>query len=152
MILCDKSLKKLCDSNELILNHAYDEEQIQPASIDLRLAQNLTIPPGGNALGSTIEYVQIPASYVGRVEGKSSWGRLFLAVHITAGYIDPGFCGEITLEFVNFSKEEIYIPRTTLICQLCIEQLDDTPERLYGDESLGSHYQGQTGVTPSYLN
>jgi hypothetical protein len=98
-----------------------------------------------------MEYIKIPSKYVGRVEGKSSWGRLGLAVHITAGYIDPGFEGNITLEFYNFSDKTINITRGSSICQMAVEKLDKAPLRVYGDENLKSHYQGQTGITESYI-
>src|SRR5574344_310353 len=109
MILCDKSLLDLISHYDLVDD--YESSQIQPASIDLRIDQTLILEPKVFALGSTMEYVKIPSKYVGRVEGKSSWGRLGLAVHITAGYIDPGFKGNITLEFYNFSHKTITIKR-----------------------------------------
>ena len=63
---------------------------IQPASVDLRLNEDITLPPLTLMLGSTIEYINMPIKYAGRVEGKSSWGRLGLMIHVSAGFIDPG--------------------------------------------------------------
>lgn len=149
MILCDKSLMNLISNYDLIDD--YESSQIQPASIDLRIDQTLILEPKLFALGSTMEYIKIPSKYVGRVEGKSSWGRLGLAIHITAGYIDPGFEGNITLELYNFSHKTITIERGTTICQMAVEMLDNEPLKVYGDETLQSHYQGQTGITKSYM-
>jgi dCTP deaminase len=144
--------------------------QLQPASYDVRLGREvrneygvvfnleddayrehpLSIAPGQFMLGHTEEYFRIPAHLCARVDGKSSIGRRGLAVHVTAGFIDPGFQGQITLELVNHSGCHAFVLRPgTLIAQVTFHRLTDRPERLYGDAALGSHYQGQTGATPA---
>lgn len=150
MILCDDSLKELLEFG-LIKDNNYEENQIQPASIDLRINETITVPANGVALASTIEYIRLPTDYAGRVEGRSSYGRLFLMIHSCAGYVDPGFDGNITLEIVNFNNEPYTFKRGERVCQLVVEQLDKRCSVPYGDSSLGSHYQGQTGIRESYL-
>lgn len=146
MILSYQSLKEKCEEGLL---DTYSIEQVQPASVDLRLNENITIQPLSLKLGSTIEYVTMPAEYSGRVEGKSSLGRLGLLIHLTAGYVDPGFEGNITLELFNCNNTVLNLKSGMSICQLCLEELDNVPNKLYGE--CGNHYQGQTGITKSYL-
>ena len=146
MILCYQSLVEKCEEGLL---DDYSIEQVQPASVDLRLNEDIIIPPLTKKLASTIEYVTIPPEYSGRVEGKSSLGRLGLLIHLTAGYIDPGFEGNITLELFNCHDEDLILKHGMGICQLCLEKLDEVPIKLYGE--CGNHYQGQTGITKSYL-
>ena len=149
MILADKTLKTLI-RNGLICGKI-EPVQIQPASIDLRINETLTIPAKGTALASTIEYIQLPRQYAGRVEGRSTYGRLFLMIHSTAGFIDPGFMGNITLEIINYGDKDYTFERGDRVCQLVVETLDTPCETPYGTYGLGSHYQGQTGIKQSYL-
>jgi dCTP deaminase len=100
-------------------------------------------------LASTAETVRIPDDMVAVVNGKSSLGRLGLVVHQTAGFIDPGFRGQITLELTNVSRKPIKLVAGMPICQLVFMKLDSPAERPYGTPGLGSHYQGQRGPTPS---
>lgn len=107
------------------------------------------VEPGAFVLGTTVERVRIPRQIVARVEGKSSLGRLGLIVHATAGFIDPGFEGNITLEMYNLAPRPILLSAGMRICQLSFDKVEGTVERPYGHPALKSKYQGQTGVTPS---
>ena len=114
---------------------------------DDRLTDTIVLKPGEFALARTTETVGIPAHLVARVEGKSSWARRGLLVHITAGFIDPGFYGTITLELCNLAAKPLELPVGCAIAQLSILELDTPPIVPYGDESLGSHYQHQVNTT-----
>lgn len=105
--------------------------------------------PGQFALASTYETVTLPDDLVGHLEGKSSLGRLGLVVHSTAGYIDPGFTGTITLELSNMAALPILLWPGMRIGQLALHQMTSPAEFPYGSPSLGSKYQGQQGPTPS---
>jgi dCTP deaminase len=108
------------------------------------------LDPGEFALGVTIERVKLPAHILGRVEGRSSIGRTGLFVHITAGFIDPGFDGRITLEFYNGAPRPIEIPFGFRVCQLALQRLALPCVRPYG-AARGSKYVGETsdGVQPA---
>jgi dCTP deaminase len=146
---------RLGDSFRVFHNH-------RAAAIDLRdPPTNLTeeviiagddpfvIHPGEFALGRTQELVAVPDDIVARIEGKSSLGRLGLIVHATAGFVDPGFEGTLTLEITNLTRVPIKLYPGLLIAQLSFMTLDAPAERPYGSEALGSHYQGQTAATES---
>lgn len=105
--------------------------------------------PGECILGCTNEVVTCPRDLSARVEGKSSLGRLFLTAHITAGVIDSGFKGQITLEIVNHGPWELVLYRNMKIAQLSYFGLTSDVRTLYGSTALGSHYNGQMGPTPS---
>jgi dCTP deaminase len=110
--------------------------------------------PGEFVLGSTFECVGLPDDLAGRLEGKSSLGRLGLLTHSTAGFIDPGFRGHITLELSNVANLPITLWPGMKIGQLCLFRLSSPAEHPYGSAQAGSRYQGQRGPTPSraYLN
>ncbi len=110
--------------------------------------------PGEFVLGSTLEKFTLPAHLAGRLEGKSSLGRLGLLTHSTAGFIDPGFSGYITLELSNVANLPITLWPGMKVGQLAIFKLSSPAETPYGSGALGSKYQGQRGPTPSkaYLN
>ncbi len=110
--------------------------------------------PGEFVLGSTFESVNLPDDLAGRLEGKSSLGRLGLLTHSTAGFIDPGFTGHITLELSNVANLPITLWPGMKIGQLCLFRLTSPAENPYGSTAAGSRYQGQRGPTPSraYLN
>ena len=110
--------------------------------------------PGEFVLGSTLEVVTLPDDLAGRLEGKSSLGRLGLLTHSTAGFIDPGFTGHITLELSNVANLPIMLWPGMKIGQLCLFRLTSAAEHPYGSAIYGSRYQGQRGPTPSrsYLN
>ncbi len=105
--------------------------------------------PGEFVLGSTYEVVTLPDDIAGRLEGKSSLGRLGLLTHSTAGFIDPGFSGHITLELSNVANLPILLYPGMKIGQLCLFRLSSAAEHPYGSEKYGSRYQGQRGPTPS---
>jgi dCTP deaminase len=105
--------------------------------------------PGEFVLGSTLERVTLPDDLVARLEGKSSLGRLGLLIHSTAGFIDPGWDGHVTLELSNVANLPITIYPGMKIGQLSFVQLSEPAERPYGSAGIGSKYQGQKGPTPS---
>ena len=105
--------------------------------------------PGEFVLGSTLERVRLPDDLVGRLEGKSSLGRLGLLIHSTAGFIDPGWDGHVTLELSNVANLPITIYFRMKIGQLSFVQLTEPSAHPYGSAGLGSKYQGQRGPTPS---
>jgi dCTP deaminase len=105
--------------------------------------------PGEFALGSTYEVVSLPDDVAARVEGKSSLGRLGLLTHATAGFIDPGFTGHVTLELSNVATLPIKLWPGMKIGQLCFFRLTSPAEHPYGSAKYGSRYQGQRGPTPS---
>lgn len=105
--------------------------------------------PGEFVLGSTYERVRLPDDVAARLEGKSSLGRLGLVTHSTAGFIDPGFDGHVTLELSNLATLPITLYPQMKIGQLAFFQLDRPAERPYGSDGVGSKYQGQRGPTPS---
>ncbi len=105
--------------------------------------------PGEFVLGSTYEGVTLPDDVAARLEGKSSLGRLGLLTHSTAGFIDPGFSGHVTLELANVANLPIKLWPGMKIGQLCFFRLSSAAEHPYGSEKYGSRYQGQRGPTPS---
>jgi dCTP deaminase len=105
--------------------------------------------PGEFVLGSTLERITLPNDLVARLEGKSSLGRLGLLIHSTAGFIDPGWDGHVTLELSNVANLPITIYPEMKIGQLSFVQLSEPAEKPYGSAGIGSKYQGQRGPTPS---
>ncbi|MDQ3877743.1 MAG: dCTP deaminase [Actinomycetota bacterium] len=105
--------------------------------------------PGEFVLGSTSEYVKLPDDLVARLEGKSSLGRLGLLIHSTAGYVDPGFEGHLTLELSNVANLPITIYPGMKIGQISFFALSSPADNPYGSGRVGSKYQGQRGPTPS---
>ena len=136
-------------------NHKY--AHIDPAEDQPELTRLVETPanepfilhPGEFVLGSTYEVVSLPDDLAGRLEGKSSLGRLGLLTHSTAGFIDPGFSGHITLELSNVANLPIKLWPGMKIGQLCIFQLSSPAEHPYGSAVYGSKYQGQRGPTAS---
>jgi len=154
----------------------YDVLMLQPASLDLRLhhlyrrpspsvryidvadvpdghttqidsrSHAMTLAPGQFILGCTAERIRLPAAYAGRVEGKSSLARLGIAVHVTGGFIDPGFDGQVTLEIANLSPWTIMLRAGMPIAQIALQELQADPHKLYASKG---HYQGQSGPTES---
>lgn len=163
----------------LIVDPGFDPARLQPASLELTLAADVLIDAGPTVdldtgkmverdfwpktiaggrgklygrdfwLASTVETVRIPTDLVAQVNGKSSHARKGLVVHQTAGFIDPGFRGTITLELSNASSRPIRLEAGMPICQLVFFQMTSPSERPYGSKGLGSHYQGQAGATAS---
>ncbi len=110
--------------------------------------------PGEFVLGTTVERIVLPNDIVARLEGKSSLGRLGLLIHSTAGYVDPGWDGRLTLELSNVANLPIVLMPGMAVGQISFSQMTTPVDRPYGTPGLGSKYQGQTDVTPSkmYLN
>lgn len=178
-MLSDRDILKEINEGSISLS-PFNEELIQPASIDVRISnefrvfknhkykvidpavkQDLTTPitvedyfvlhPGEFVLSSTLEYVKIK-NLASRLEGKSSLGRLGLLTHATAGFIDPGFEGHITLELSNTANLPILLYPGMRIGQLAFFYLSSPPINLYGSSALGSHYFKQTGPTSSRIH
>ena len=120
--------------------------------IELNGEQSIVIHPGEFILGTTREWVKLPNNLVARLEGKSSLGRLGLLVHATAGYVDPGFEGQLTLEISNLANVPLMLYPGMKIAQLAFIQTTTEVELPYGHRKLGSHYHGQQGATASRLN
>lgn len=158
-VLSDHTIQRLVGEMDLIC--PFDQKKLQPASYDLTLEHLLDldgglwyskeIMPGEFILGSTIEKVSIPANMVARIEGKSSWARRGLIVH-TAGFIDPGFVGNLTLEITNLGPKPVYLDKGIRISQLAFQFLDLPANRPYGHPELGSHYQFQEGARRSAIS
>jgi dCTP deaminase len=170
VILSDRDIRQRLTSQSIVIEPLADIElQLQPASIDLRLGgmfrrgvqaseaveeiaegEDFMLAPSEFALGTTFERVRVPSDLVARVEGRSSIGRLAILVHATAGFIDPGFEGEITLELANIGPTRASLRVGSRICQVVFHQLTSPVERPYGP-ARGSKYSGQQGPTPSRL-
>lgn len=169
MILSDKTIKKLLASEELIIS-PITEQSIQPASVDIRLgrhflkvdennvecmnlekpikyiefeADEVIIPPNSFLLATTMEYIKLPDNLTAFVEGRSSIGRMGLFIQ-NAGWVDPGFEGEITLELYNANRLPIKLTSGRRLCQLVIAKMDDTAENPYRGK-----YQGQRNAIGS---
>jgi len=163
MILSDGRLRELLKSGELHV-HPLEENSIQPASIDLRLGQHylkvdendfdtirldrpiryvevtreeIVIPPLSFMLATTMEYIRLPTNVTAFVEGRSSIGRIGLFVQ-NAGWVDPGFEGELTLELFNANRQPIILQAGRRVCQLVFAQMDRPAESPYQGK-----YQGQ---------
>jgi len=180
MIFSDRTTKEAIAAGRIIID-PYDEEMVQPSSIDLRCANDFRVfenhryalidpktdqphltakvsaspdkpfilHPGEFVLASTLEVVGLADDVVARLEGKSSLGRLGLLIHSTAGFIDPGFKGQVTLELSNVANLPIAIYPGMKIGQVSFYELSTPAEHPYGSAKAGSKYQGQTGPTPS---
>jgi dCTP deaminase len=136
-------------------NHRYPH--IDPAEEQSELTREVEpvgdeafiLHPGEFVLGSTYERVSLPDDIAARLEGKSSLGRLGLLTHSTAGFIDPGFTGHVTLELSNVATLPIKLYPGMKIGQLCFFRLSSPSEHPYGSAGSGSRYQDQRGPTPS---
>jgi dCTP deaminase len=111
--------------------------------------EGFLLHPGEFALGTTIERIRLGGQLAARLEGKSSLGRLGLVVHSTAGFIDPGFDGHVTLELSNVNTLPLRLWVGMKVGQLCVLRVSSPVDRLYGTDGLGSRYQGQEGPTES---
>jgi dCTP deaminase len=117
--------------------------------VEVSADEPFVIHPNEFVLGRTEEHVELPDDVVARIEGKSSLGRLGLIVHATAGFVDPGFRGTLTLEITNFNSVPIVLRPGLPIAQLSFMTLDRPAQRPYGHPELGSHYHGQVDATES---
>ncbi len=113
--------------------------------------ESFILHPGQFALGTTLERIVLPDDILGKLEGKSTLGRLGLMIHSTAGYVDPGWDGELTLELSNVATLPIMLHPGMRIGQMSFERMSSPVERPYGSAQLGSHYQGQKGATASHV-
>ncbi len=136
-------------------NHKYpfiDPAEEQPdltRAVEVHPDEPFILHPGEFVLGSTFELVTLPDDVAARLEGKSSLGRLGLLTHSTAGFVDPGFSGHVTLELSNVATLPIKLWPGMKIGQLCFFRLTSPSENPYGSEKYGSRYQGQRGPTAS---
>jgi dCTP deaminase len=163
MILSDRDIRVALDFKEIEISPMPSDDAFQPSSIDLRLGEGfisidgtkladkqITVQPNDFLLASTLESVQLPSGIVAKLEGKSSIGRKGIFVHVTAGYVDPGWKGRLTLEIYNASSEPYVLKSGDKICQIRFMRLSSPVERMYGDSELGSHYQNSGGTRASY--
>ncbi len=136
-------------------NHRYphiDPAEEQPdltRQVEPDADEPFILHPGEFVLGSSLEVITLPDDVAARLEGKSSLGRLGLLTHSTAGFIDPGFSGHVTLELSNVATLPIKLWPGMKIGQLCFFQLSSPSQHPYGSKRYGSRYQGQRGPTPS---
>ena len=136
-------------------NHKYpviDPSKDQPELtrlVEVDPTEGFVLHPGEFVLGSTLESLPLPDDVAARVEGKSSLGRLGLLTHATAGFVDPGFSGHVTLELSNVATLPIILWPGMKIGQLCFILLSSPAQNPYGSAIYGSHYQGQRGPTAS---
>ena len=165
MILSDRDIRVAVDYKEIEISPIPSDEAFQPSSIDLRLGEGFlsidgsklaekqfTVKPHEFLLASTLENVALSSGIVAKLEGKSSIGRKGIFVHVTAGYVDPGWKGRLTLEIYNASSEPYVLKSGDKICQIRFMRLSSPVERLYGDSELGSHYQNSEGTRASYAS
>ena len=136
-------------------NHKYSviDPSIEQAELTREVVaegdEAFILHPGEFVLASTYEVITLPDDIAGRLEGKSSLGRLGLLTHSTAGFIDPGFSGHITLELSNVANLPVKLYPGMKIGQLCLIKLSSPAEHPYGSAIYASRYQGQRGPTPS---
>lgn len=175
-LLSDRDILAAVDAGRIRLD-PFDPALVQPSSVDVRLgewlrvfdphpgidlrqplpegltapvkAEGYTLYPGEFVLGSTAEHLTLGDDIASRLEGKSSRGRLGLAAHVCAGFIDPGFSGEITLELSNVGPYPLTLGAGMKIGQLVFEAMSSPVARPYGSSGLQSKYQGQRGPTPA---
>ncbi len=136
-------------------NHKYSvidpsiEQSELTREVVVESGEHFILHPGEFVLASTYEVITLPDDIAGRLEGKSSLGRLGLLTHSTAGFIDPGFSGHITLELSNVANLPVKLFPGMKIGQLCLIKLSSPAEHPYGSAIYASRYQGQRGPTPS---
>ena len=129
-----------------------DVRQEQPELtelLEINGDEPFVLHPGEFVLGSTLERVALPDDLVGRLEGKSSLGRLGVLIHSTAGYVDPGWDGNLTLELSNVANLPIALYQGMKIGQISFQKLSSPVEVAYGDARIGSKYRGQRDPTAS---
>lgn len=175
MLLSDQEIEVLVEGKQIGIT-PYRPECLNPASVDLTLHPTIRVPnilcdmvdveevqegytqvhemdedgyvldPGDFILASTCEVVELPDDLVARVEGKSSIGRIGVAVHVTAGYVDPGFRGQVTLEIANLAPWSVRLRPHMRIAQIAFTRMSEPAAKPYGDVG---HYAGQVGPTES---
>lgn len=164
MILSDGSIRESVQDGEIDVEPEPTGNQYQPASLDLRLGDSyrdtsdgtlyeevdeITVQPEDFFHCKTKEKISLPPYLAAEVEGRSSFGREGLLIHITAGWLDPGFTGDITLEVANVSQHPVEIAVDERICQVVFHRMEQPAELPYGHEERDSKYQGQQGPTQS---
>jgi dCTP deaminase len=185
MILSDTDILARLREGDLVIDPLDDvDQQVQPASVDLRLGaeflefqrtniscihptreqevseyisetvvdegEEFILHPGDFVLGTTKERVEMPADLVANVEGRSSLGRLAVVVHATAGFVDPGYRGQVTLELSNLGTAPVALTPGMRVSQLVFTELSSPAERPYGSDR-GSKYQDQDGPQASRI-
>jgi dCTP deaminase len=185
MILSDTDILARLREGDLVIDPLADvDQQVQPASVDLRLGseflefqrtniscihptrerevseyidetvvaagEEFILHPGDFVLGTTKERVEMPADLVANVEGRSSLGRLAVVVHATAGFVDPGYRGQVTLELSNLGTAPVALTPGMRVSQLVFTELSSPAKRPYGSER-GSKYQDQDGPQASRI-
>lgn len=174
MILSDEDIVERVGNDSLIIE-PYIEENVEPASVDLRLgssfkkpvatgqiidtrgnneeeyrefnADSIILEPGESILSETIERIELPDDLSADVVGRSSLGRLFVSIHETAGFGDPGFTGTITLEMTNSNPNPVRLHKGDRVCQIIFKEMKNPALEPYGHER--SQYQNQSGATES---
>lgn len=129
-----------------------DNAEEYTETISIGKNENFILHPSEFVLGTTIERIEMPDDMVARVEGRSSLGRLALLVHATAGYIDPGFKGNLTLELSNVGKMPVALYQGMRICQISFEKMSSGVDVPYGHPSRNSKYQNQRGPMGSRIH
>lgn len=153
--VCIDKYFRLFDNHKYSVIDPAEEQPELTRLVETRGDQPFVLHPGEFVLASTAEVITLPTDIAARLEGKSSLGRLGLLTHSTAGFIDPGFSGHVTLELSNVATLPIMLWPGMKIGQLCFFQLSSPSEHPYGSNpATGNRYQGQRGPTASrsYLN
>jgi dCTP deaminase len=140
---------RLFDNHKYAFIDPAEQQDELTRLIEVDPTEPFILHPGEFVLGSTYEFVTLPDDVAARLEGKSSLGRLGLLTHSTAGFVDPGFKGHVTLELSNVATLPIKLWPGMKIGQLCFFKLTSPSEHPYGSEKYASRYQGQRGPTAS---
>lgn len=174
-MLSDTQIRAALNLREIIIEPPPRDEDIQPASVDVHLGHkfghlqkknsiyrltdqsdvvyverdSITLKPGQFVLGQLAESLTLNASHIARIEGKSSVGRKGIAIHVTAGFVDPGWSGILTIEIFNVSDVSYILTPGDPIAQLAFDKLTVPSQRPYGHSELNSHYQRSEGVKGS---
>jgi dCTP deaminase len=144
----DRYFRVFRNHTQRVIDVKDDQEELTEL-VEIGDGGALILHPGEFVLGSTSERVALPIDLVGRLEGKSSLGRLGLLIHSTAGFVDPGFDGHLTLELSNVANLPITVYPDMKIGQISFLQMTTAADNPYGSDALGSKYQNQRGPTPS---
>ncbi|MER3452546.1 MAG: dCTP deaminase [Armatimonadota bacterium] len=144
----DRFFRVFLNHTMRVIDVKEDQEELTEL-VEIKPDDAFILHPGEFVLGSTHERVILPGDLVGRLEGKSSLGRLGLLIHSTAGFVDPGFEGHLTLELSNVANLPITLYPGMKIGQISFLRMTTPAEQPYGTRAIGSKYQGQRGPTPS---
>ena len=177
-MLSDVQIREALIKKHIVIEPSPADVDIQPASVDVHLGRkfgrlknerpvyrltdasdveyferdNITLRPGEFVLGQLAESVTINESHIARIEGKSSIGRKGIAIHVTAGFVDPGWSGILTLEIFNASQVVYILTAGDPIAQLAFDKLSTPSARPYGHSELNSHYQYSEEVKGSHYD